>query len=353
MRQKLSIISKLDLKERAINDFVPLLDLNIERLKQICQLIAAERDQIPGGNRIYYFSDKLKVLQIFSIKMTKISDFIFLVFFQIDPNVVARYFVKNDYFLVAPFENVDRKVQILLDYNIKPISILKSLYALDRSEEVYVSRLERLMSLNARDVKVWLFKCADDVFETYLSKMKRMRSLNNVNDKIEPKTQRKIKIENKLNEMLECDSKDAAHIYYNQISNFDQIDSAKENIEFLMSQGISLETITANPAVLTMSIGLYFLSQNYHRSQANFFIPILDQLKNQLRLLDEIGSKHIDDIFPLICVNKSELEKFNQVLCEEELYGPDENPIYYFSERLNVSSHYFFILNYYSLRFYK
>lgn len=67
MRQKLSILSKLDLTERAINDFVPLLDLNTDRLTQICQIIAAERDQIPGGNRIYYFSDKLKVSQIFLI----------------------------------------------------------------------------------------------------------------------------------------------------------------------------------------------------------------------------------------------------------------------------------------------
>lgn len=82
MRQKLSILSKLDLKERAINDFVPLLDLNTDRLKQICQLIAAERDQIPGGNRIYYFSDKLKVLQTILKKMMKVFDVIFLVFFS-------------------------------------------------------------------------------------------------------------------------------------------------------------------------------------------------------------------------------------------------------------------------------
>lgn len=179
-------------------------------------------------------------------------------FFQIEPIVVAKYFIKNDFLLVTPFENVDRKVQILLDYNIKPISILKSLYALDRSERVYVSRLERLMSLNSQNVKVWFFKCADDVFEKYLSKMKQTTNRNYANDKIEPKSQRKIQIENKLNEMLECDSKDAAHIYYNQISHFDQIDNAKENIEFLRSQGVSLEMITANPAVLTMSLGLLF-----------------------------------------------------------------------------------------------
>lgn len=61
LRYKLSILSKLDICGRAINDFVPLLEAKADRLKQICEFIAAERSEIPGGNRIYYFSSKLKV----------------------------------------------------------------------------------------------------------------------------------------------------------------------------------------------------------------------------------------------------------------------------------------------------
>lgn len=168
---------------------------------------------------------------------------------------MAKYCVKNEYSLIAPFDIIDRKIQILLDYNIKPISILKTFYALDRSERVYVSRLERLMSLNTTDVKVWFFKCADDVFEMYLNRMQTKS--NHSTENIEAKSQRKIQIENQLSEMLECDSEDAAHIYYNQISHFDQIDTAKQNIEFLRSQGVSLETITGTSAVLTMSLGSF------------------------------------------------------------------------------------------------
>lgn len=170
---------------------------------------------------------------------------------------MAKYCVKNEYALVAPFITVDRKMQILLDYNIKPLSILKTLYALDRSEEVYISRLERLISMNTQDVKVWFFKCADDVFETYLRKMKRKNLAEDMEQQIISKSIRKIEIENKLNELLNCDSKEAAHIYYNQISHFDQIDSAKENIEFLRSQGVSLESITENSVILTMSLGSF------------------------------------------------------------------------------------------------
>lgn len=168
---------------------------------------------------------------------------------------MAKYCVKNEYSLIAPFDIIDRKMQILLDYNIKPLSILKTLYALDRSEHVYVSRLERLMSLNTNDVKVWFFKCADDVFEKYLYRMQT--KINHSKENIKPKSQRKIQIENQLSEMLECDSEDAALIYYNQIRHFDQIDTAKQNIEFLDTQGVSLETITGNSAVLACSTGLF------------------------------------------------------------------------------------------------
>lgn len=177
--------------------------------------------------------------------------------FQIEPNIVAKYCAKNEYSLLAPFETVDRKIQILLDYNVKPLSILKTLYALDRSEEVYVSRLERLMSLNTHDVRLWIFKCADDVFERYLNKMRRLHRCQE-EEKIEPRNRTKIQIEKQLNVMLECDEEATAHIYYKQINHFDQIDSAKQNIEFLRSQGVSMEAISTNSAVLTISLGSHY-----------------------------------------------------------------------------------------------
>ncbi|XP_055301881.1 transcription termination factor, mitochondrial-like [Sitodiplosis mosellana] len=292
LQNKLDILNMLSLSGYTFNDLVPLLEMKEDRLKQACDSMVAESHLIPGGNRIYYFSHKLKI----------------------EPNIVAKYCVKNEYSLIAPFDVIDRKMQILLDYNIKPLSILKTLYALDRSEHVYVSRLERLMSLNTKDVKLWFFKCADDVFEMYLNRM-QTKTTNHSKENIEAKGERKIRIENQLSEMLECDSEDAARIYYNQINHFDQIDSAKRNIEFLRSQGVSLETITSNSAVLAMSS---------------------EQLQQKLRILDRMDPRHIDDFLPLICVDKTELDKFKAVLEEQELYESSENPIYYFSERLKV-----------------
>ena len=177
---------------------------------------------------------------------------------QIKPHIVAKYCAKNEYILTAPFEKLDRKVQILLDYNIKPMSILSNLYVLDRSDKIYVSRLERLKLtlLNVKDLKLWLLKCADEVFEKHLNELQSTDS-NLAIDKIRPKCERKIQIENELNEMLECDDSEAAHIYYSQINRFDQIDSAKQNIDFLQSKGVSLEAIAENPVTLTIPFGLF------------------------------------------------------------------------------------------------
>lgn len=257
LQSKLKQLYMLDLKDNMINDFIPLLEMKEDRLQQVCESMIAEHASIPGGNRIHYFSSKLNVRLYARILWKCFLKFSSFFSFQIKPNIVAKYCVKNVNSLIAPFDTVDRKMQILLDYNIKPMSILKSMYALDRSEYLYISRLERLMWLNTHDVKIWLFKCADDVFEKYLIKM-RQTNWHPGEEKIEPKSHKKIEVESKLNEMLECESKEAAHIYYSQISHFDQIDSAKQNIEFLTSKGVSLETITENSAVLTMQSGLFF-----------------------------------------------------------------------------------------------
>lgn len=61
LQEKLNILRTISSTENMINDFVPLLEMREERLKQVCDSMDAESDLIPGGNRIYYFSHKLNV----------------------------------------------------------------------------------------------------------------------------------------------------------------------------------------------------------------------------------------------------------------------------------------------------
>lgn len=199
---------------------------------------------------------------------------------------------------------MDRKVQILLDYNIKPMSILSNLYVLDRSETIYVSRLERLKLtlLHVKDLKMWLFKCADEVFEKHVEEL-RQTDADLAMDKIKPKCDRKIQIESELNEMLECDESEAAHIYYSQINRFDQMDSAKQNIDFLQSKGISLETIAEHPAVLAMPLGLFTFHNFDHFSpqsrQSNLTLFPIFQINCRVTLMRSL--KWIQSTLTIFC----------------------------------------------------
>lgn len=66
------------------------------------------------------------------------------------------------------------------------------------------------------------------------------------------------------------------------------------------------------------------------------YFSSLEQLQQKFHILSEMDPRHIDDILPLICVEKDKLEQFKQILEEQLLKETIENPIYYFSGRLKV-----------------
>lgn len=61
---------------------------------------------------------------------------------------------------------------------------------------------------------------------------------------------------NFLHDHLSCDETEATAIYYNQrtLQYFDQLAKTEKNIELLTRNGVSSQTITNNPYLLTMDI---------------------------------------------------------------------------------------------------
>lgn len=59
IEEKLQIIEEMYPKD--VNDFSPLLELKLPVLKQIANQAKVERNFVPAGNRIYFFSKNLKV----------------------------------------------------------------------------------------------------------------------------------------------------------------------------------------------------------------------------------------------------------------------------------------------------
>lgn len=66
------------------------------------------------------------------------------------------------------------------------------------------------------------------------------------------------------------------------------------------------------------------------------WIFFADQLKQKLHVLDDLNPRCIDDFLPLISMDAKKLHQFKKTLEELELDESNENPIYYFSEKLKV-----------------
>lgn len=60
---------------------------------------------------------------------------------------------------------------------------------------------------------------------------------------------------NELNAILSCDDKISAEIYYNFVSDMEQLSLAKKNIELFTDNGVSLEFIRNNSVVLSLPNG--------------------------------------------------------------------------------------------------
>lgn len=80
-------------------------------------------------------------------------------------------------------------------------------------------------------------------------------------EKTEPSTVRatisteKSEVVGEIRDMLLCTDKEAAMIYYNHLSDSDQLDSAQTNISYLNRNQFDNRTIVDNPFLLTMDLG--------------------------------------------------------------------------------------------------
>lgn len=291
LQWKLEQFNAIDIDKRNINDFVPLLQMKRGQILEFCKQAAKDE-----RNRIYHFSDKL----------------------GIEPKIVAEYFARNEKFCTGPFKTVDHKIQIMLDYNIKPMSILKGLYALDRSVEMHVLRLEQLEKAGCA---VHIHKLTSSE-ETFREVLKHPHSTSGNSNYIESKNDEKSHFESATMASIGCTDEEAAQIYYTLIDSNVCVEKFNEKVDFLIKNGIDKDTI---------------------KSTTSLLMPLpLDTLERRMQLLSQMRASNYGDLLPLVSIDDKKLLKiiknFND---DEECHNLDGHPIYYFSRKLNVSDNLF------------
>lgn len=63
------------------------------------------------------------------------------------------------------YKLLQRKLNILLDYKVPVLDILKSFYVFDYSVGKFIARLERMKAVGINVDQLWLINCTDEQFE--------------------------------------------------------------------------------------------------------------------------------------------------------------------------------------------
>lgn len=155
------------------------------------------------------------------------------------------------------------------------MNIVQSLYVFACSDQIFISRLERIRSKGIKDIKLTVMKYTEDQFEEYIDpfrkfcygstnsmpyrslrqlSMKNLRKIMNDEDLPTVYVERTAVVD-ALQKMLSCDDEEAVSIYYNYLTYSDQLEDAKGCINLLMNNGIKMDFIVKYPFLISQPPG--------------------------------------------------------------------------------------------------
>ncbi|KAG5683268.1 hypothetical protein PVAND_012558 [Polypedilum vanderplanki] len=156
------------LKPRDINDFVPLLQFSILILKRLIKKCIREREVIPEGNRIYYLSKKLNV----------------------EPSVVAKNTINRIFLFEINFQMLVENIDVLQEYKINSMNILRDAHVLRYSKETIIERLEKCKQEGKEILMPWMVKCTEEILENSIKLTRDKKRLLGDNSVLEYIAQR-------------------------------------------------------------------------------------------------------------------------------------------------------------------
>lgn len=148
---------------RDINDFIPMIRVSPVILNRTYLSVVKERKHIPEGNRIYYFSKRLEV----------------------EPAMVAKYFSTHMFMFEVGFDQMEENLNIMLEFKVTSVSILRDLWAFKYLPKSIRIRLERCQKANKGNLKPWMIRCTEEILERSLSISQESKSLLGDNTVVE------------------------------------------------------------------------------------------------------------------------------------------------------------------------
>uniref|UniRef100_A0A1B0FKW8 Mitochondrial transcription termination factor n=1 Tax=Glossina morsitans morsitans TaxID=37546 RepID=A0A1B0FKW8_GLOMM len=223
LKEKLSLLRSVNgLKD--INDFVAYLRVPLSRLRKIIGLLNSEGKYLAYGNRVYYISEKL----------------------ALDPYIVNKHLAKRLFVLELPCEMLEENLQLMLNYKVAPMNILKDLWVFLYAPSMVDVRLKRA-ALGKKDrIMPWMVKCPESTLK---------RSLQLTQDKLEVLGDKQTADEY-VAERLKVTVEEARAIMmrYDQVNTV-RVTKIKEVFDYLLDEaGYSTLEISQVPRILCNSL---------------------------------------------------------------------------------------------------
>lgn len=131
------------MEPRCFKDFVPFLQLTPDDLVKIQKKMINERDQVPEGNRVYYFSKALNV----------------------PPELVTKHFASHIFIFDVRLKHLIANLDLMLEYGITSENILNDLWAFRYLTTKILSRFQRIKTFESRTLRLWMIRCKKDVLQ--------------------------------------------------------------------------------------------------------------------------------------------------------------------------------------------
>ena len=128
---------------RELNDFVPFLRLQVNRLRKLVASLNREYNQIEYGNRVYYIAEKLNV----------------------PAATVTKYLANRLFILEMPLDMFKTNLEHMITYHVEPMNILKDLWGFRYAPRAVELRLKRALQAKKDKIMPWMVRCPEPILQ--------------------------------------------------------------------------------------------------------------------------------------------------------------------------------------------
>ncbi|CAG4990595.1 unnamed protein product [Parnassius apollo] len=217
-KTKLILLLNFECKE----DAVPFHKLSHRTLLQIYKRTKDDEQKGYCKNRLYYLSSRLNC----------------------PPKQLAELLPKRTFLYNLSFEWLENSLNVLLDFGVSPDRILRDLWVLKYHHETINERLLRVKNLGIENLYPWMVRCTENILNRYIEISQQTKNILGEDESTQ------VYLAKRLNISLEEIEEICVKIPSLKTI---RVTKLKPFLDFLISEGFSLEDIARKPRVLTAS----------------------------------------------------------------------------------------------------